>query len=286
MRQEEPNGSLANYGRREQAEWLGTLPPQDGSLTLYRATPTGEAIAPGDYVTNDKRYAVRHIENNLDGSGKITQTDATLDDIYPADGPMEFWYVPKTAMAVKTAAKVQKPGKNKAWVRLDAPQEIVKVHKAFTKTIDEDDLYTEKAEKKGDWHFGIETEVHITVKWGLESDDPDPVTECLEGEKGGTVTVGKTEIFDSDEKNDVLVVRCSSKALARLHKKLTDDLDVPDTHPEYKPHLTIAYFKKGKAKKYQEAADKAFSGKGLKWDFDKVVFEDSEDKDTAVKLEA
>ena len=185
----------------------------------------------------------------------------------------------------KTAAKVQKDDKKFAWVKLDAPSDIVKVHQAFAKTIEEDDLYKEESEKKGDWHFGIETEVHITVKWGLESDDPEPVLDSMKGETGGTVTVGKTEIFDTDEKNDVLVIRCESSALQKLHKKLTEDLDIPDKYPEYKPHLTIAYFKKGKAKKYQKAADEAFSGKNLKWDFDEIVFEDSEDKETTVKLE-
>ena len=109
MRQEEPQGSLANYETREQAEWLGRRTvPADGNLTLYRATPTGEAIGPGDYVTNDQDYAQEHIRANLGGEGKITQIEATLDDIYPADGPKEFWYVPKslTREAVAPAKSV------------------------------------------------------------------------------------------------------------------------------------------------------------------------------------
>ena len=96
MRQEEPQGSLANYGGRELAEWLGKPPPPDGKLTLYRATPTGEPIRPGDYVTNERAYAEQHIAANLGGKGKITKLVATLDDIYPADGPKEFWFAPKS----------------------------------------------------------------------------------------------------------------------------------------------------------------------------------------------
>lgn len=96
MRQEEPEGSLANYDNQSKGEWLrGQAPPKDGKLTLYRATPKGEEIKPGDYVTNSLQYAKDHIKNNLGNKGKISKIEATLDDIYPADGPGEFWYAPK-----------------------------------------------------------------------------------------------------------------------------------------------------------------------------------------------
>mgnify|MGYP001563414270 CR=1 FL=1 len=96
MRREEPGGSLANYDVQSTREWLrGQTPPADGNLTLYRATPTGEEIKPGDYVTNSLQYAKDHIKANL-GKGKIAKIEATLDDIYPADGPGEFWYAPKS----------------------------------------------------------------------------------------------------------------------------------------------------------------------------------------------
>ena len=94
MRQE--GGSLATYGEREQREWLGGIePPKSGKITLYRATPTGEAIRPGDYVTNSLEYAKLHIESNLGGTGKVAAVEATLSEIFPADGPKEFWYAPQ-----------------------------------------------------------------------------------------------------------------------------------------------------------------------------------------------
>ncbi len=102
MRKVEPNGSLANYDEQSQKEWLrGQAPPEDGKLTLYRATPSGEKIKPGDYVTNSLQYAKDHIKNNLGGEGKITKIEATLDDIYPADGPGEFWYAPMSLESLK-----------------------------------------------------------------------------------------------------------------------------------------------------------------------------------------
>ncbi|MCK4525987.1 hypothetical protein KAW18_01345, partial [candidate division WOR-3 bacterium] len=90
-------GSLETYDLQSQAEWLGDKhPPKDGKLTLYRATPTGEEIKPGDYVTNDLAYAKLHIKANLGGKGKIAKIEAILDDIFPADASKEFWYAPKS----------------------------------------------------------------------------------------------------------------------------------------------------------------------------------------------
>lgn len=106
MRMEEPAGSLANYDERSQSEWLGESPPADGRLTLYRATPAGDAIAPGDYVSNDKAYVQGHIDADLGGKGKITSMKATLDDLYPADGPKEFWYVPEDVGKVPAQVKL------------------------------------------------------------------------------------------------------------------------------------------------------------------------------------
>jgi hypothetical protein len=95
MRKE--GGSLEGYDARSQTEWLGgKQPPKDGKLTIYRATPTGAKIKPGDYVTNELAYAELHIKSNLGGKGRVTKTEATLDDLFPADGPKEFWYAPKS----------------------------------------------------------------------------------------------------------------------------------------------------------------------------------------------
>ena len=121
MRQEEPNGSLANYNQQNQKEWLrGKTPDPTGKVILYRSTPEGESIKPGDYVTNSYQYAKDHITANLGGKGKITQIKATYDDIYPADGPGEFWYAPKSIEPAKGVGK--ELGKSK-----QLPEQIQKV---------------------------------------------------------------------------------------------------------------------------------------------------------------
>lgn len=93
-------GSLADYGIREQLEWLGGQSVDPGStLTVYRAMMVRGEVQPGDYVSNSKDYAQAHIENNMGGVGVIVEVIAHLDEIFPADGPKEFWYLPRSLEA-------------------------------------------------------------------------------------------------------------------------------------------------------------------------------------------
>jgi 2'-5' RNA ligase len=180
------------------------------------------------------------------------------------------------------AEKVQSGDENFSWVRLDVPENIKKIHSKTTKEIDEKDLYKEE-KVAGDWTHGIEDKPHLTVKYGLEFDEPDKVIDALKKEKGGTVQIKEVEIFDN-ENYDVLVVRCESKALDKIHSRLTRILNIEDKYPEYKPHITIAYFKKGRAKKYEDMVVETFITSKLSFDFNEVIFEDRKDKDTPIKL--
>ena len=182
----------------------------------------------------------------------------------------------------KKSKKVQPKEENFAWVSLGVPKEIKEVHSDFTEFIASDDLYIEK-KGRNDWSYGIEDDPHITVKWGIDFDDPEPIKEALDGEKGGNVTLEDIEIFEQDD-YDVLVVKCKSKSLSKLHQKLTNDLNIEDKYPTYNPHITVAYLKKGMAKKYADMAKRWFTYYLLDFDFDTVVFEDTKDKKTSIKL--
>lgn len=108
LRQED--GSLATYSLDAQKEWFGaydghsryrTAVPKNGMVTIYRAGG-GDPIKPGDYVTESRAYAQGHIENNLGGEGTIVSMVVSLDDLFPADGPHEFWYAPAALDAFKS----------------------------------------------------------------------------------------------------------------------------------------------------------------------------------------
>ena len=175
----------------------------------------------------------------------------------------------------KKAKKSDEELKEYSWTYVDAPELIFKHVLAYGKNIPDSQLYTED----GDWSYGRETDPHITLKWGLHADEPKEVKECLKDQKGGSLKLGETDIFEN-ENFDVLIVKVDSDDMKRLNKHLRDNLEHTDTHPNYKPHLTIAYLQPGEGKKYK--GDKRFNG--LKWNFDTVYFGDKEDNITKIEI--
>jgi len=118
-----------------------------------------------------------------------------------------------------------------------------------------DDILSEE----GDAH-GREDYPHVTVKYGIHSESSDESEELLEGEKAFEITLGEVSTFVNDDKPyDVVKIDIESKDLHKLNKKISDNLEATDTHPEYHPHLTLAYVKKGEGEKFVGNED--FKGK-------------------------
>lgn len=182
-----------------------------------------------------------------------------------------------------TAEKVQPKHNNFSWAFINVPENIMNAHSLVVKKINKDDLYIEKTEKNGDWSFGIEDNVHITVKYGFDFNDPQPAINVLIGENGGNVEISTVEIFKQDN-YEVLVVRVKSKVLNNLHDKLTKALNIYDSYPEYSPHITIAYFKRGRAYRYMDISRKAFVNCDLDFCFDELIFEDTKNHQTKISL--
>lgn len=105
---------------------------------------------------------------------------------------------------------------------------------------------------------GRESEAHVTVKYGLHTADARKVKNVLAGEPPIKLTLGKVSIFPAKETDtqrggdqyDVVKVDVDSADLRRLNKKVSDALQVTDSHPTYQPHATIAYVKPGLGAKY------------------------------------
>jgi N12 class adenine-specific DNA methylase/2'-5' RNA ligase len=104
---------------------------------------------------------------------------------------------------------------------------------------------------------GREDKPHVTVKFGLHTDDVAEVRRVLAGEPPITLTLGKTSLFPAKEgaDYDVVKVDVDSPDLHRLNAKIAGALEHTDTHPDYKPHATIAYVKAGLGEKYVGLSD-------------------------------
>ena len=99
---------------------------------------------------------------------------------------------------------------------------------------------------------GRETKPHVTVKFGIHGDNVAAVRRALAGEGPIRLRFGKTSMFPNGESGsgDVVKVDVISPDLHRLNRKIAAAVRTTDTHPEYKPHLTIAYVKPGRGKRY------------------------------------
>lgn len=105
---------------------------------------------------------------------------------------------------------------------------------------------------------GRETDAHVTVKYGLHTDDVSDVEEFTDGYGPISLTFGETGYFAGDE-YDVLFVEVDSPELVELNALISEGLSVTDTYPEYHPHATIAYLKSGLGARY--AGNTEFVGK-------------------------
>lgn len=152
-----------------------------------------------------------------------------------------------------------KPKFDKSSTQVTLPPAEAKPFQDFAKAIPEADVYTE------DGDYGRETEPHITALYGINNDDVEPVRKALAGIGPVTVTLGETSAFENKDKPyDVLKVGVDSPALKAVNAAIKKATDNSSDFPDYKPHLTLAYVKKGAAKKY--VGDKAFAGKTITFD--------------------
>lgn len=129
---------------------------------------------------------------------------------------------------------------------------------------------------------GREDKPHITVKYGLHTNDAEDLKTLLAPLAPFEVTLKKTSIFagKGEIDYDVVKIDVESAELRAINKLIADNLEVTDTHPKYVPHLTIAYVQKGKGANYID--DSTFAGQKIY--FDKITFSDKNRNKTVIKL--
>jgi 2'-5' RNA ligase len=117
---------------------------------------------------------------------------------------------------------------------------------ALQSKIPKDDLY----EEEGDRSYGVENEPHVTVLYGIHSDEVSE-KEVLDLVKGmdwkRQIMIGNPGLFEN-EKYDVLKLSATAPWLKDANKELCDKLPYSNDYPDYNAHVTVAYLKPGKGK--------------------------------------
>jgi 2'-5' RNA ligase len=126
--------------------------------------------------------------------------------------------------------------------------------------------------------WGLETTVHCTIKYGIETNDVNPLREIAKMTKPISLVLGKTSIFSTNPDYDVVKIDVLSQDLRNLNKLIKDSVPCTDTFPVYMPHVTIGYCKSGSGQKY--VGNTMFEGK--QFTFNKFIFSPSEGEDVSL----
>jgi 2'-5' RNA ligase len=116
------------------------------------------------------------------------------------------------------------------------------------KNVSDDDIFVSQTDPT----YGREDEIHITILYGIHSDQSDEVEKTIKGVGPIKAKLGKVKIFSNPYKFDVVVVGVISEDLERLNQKLTETVTYTNRYGKYDPHLTIAYVKKGKGWRHND----------------------------------
>jgi hypothetical protein len=115
--------------------------------------------------------------------------------------------------------------------------------------ISKEDLY----EEEDDDSYGLETEPHVTVLYGLheEVEDEKLIDFVKEFCKSSPIEIqiSKMGVF-KNSKFEVLKFDVESSTLKSLNKQISENFPYTTKFPTYEPHITIAYLKKGTCQKY------------------------------------
>lgn len=128
--------------------------------------------------------------------------------------------------------------------------------------------------------FGREDDIHITLIYGLHTNDPEEVAGLFKYEKPFKCSLGEISVFENNKKFDVLIIKVICKELHRLNQKMRSNLKATESFPVYVPHVTICYLEKGKGEKFKH--NKFFDKEEFL--LDHVYFSSKNGKKTLIKL--
>jgi 2'-5' RNA ligase len=140
---------------------------------------------------------------------------------------------------------------------------------AWSDDLADEDLY----EQPG---YGREEELHVTVLFGLHTDSPAIAKEIARRTEPFTVELGEMSLFTDNPSFEVLKIEVKCPELHELNTLFRKRAEYTNKHPDYKPHVTVAYLKKGRGWKY-EGVDEF---DGMLFEPDVLIFSDRDRRQT------
>ncbi len=117
--------------------------------------------------------------------------------------------------------------------------------------IPETELYKPEDSKDG-FEYGLETESHVTLAPCLDNDiNVDKLKALLRPLNDYKSIVTDISVFENED-FDVLKCSVSSNVMKDTNSLIASEYEIHSEYKQYKPHMTIAYLKKGFAKKYKK----------------------------------
>jgi 2'-5' RNA ligase len=120
------------------------------------------------------------------------------------------------------------------------PEEIATKIRAFSLALPDADIFEPDDEEYGRVR---PDEVHITCKYGIHTTNPEELVELLANQEMVRLVLRGVTAFNN-ENHIVLKIDVESEDLTRLNALVSSRLKCTDTHPEYHPHITIAYLQR------------------------------------------
>jgi 2'-5' RNA ligase len=101
---------------------------------------------------------------------------------------------------------------------------------------------------------------HVTLQNGIMCDDSSELEKLFAHLPAMKASLGPIGVFRQDDKDyDVIHIEVLCDDLHAANAMVSDLLEVNNPHSEYRPHITLAYVKKGSGKRFDGLKD--FAGK-------------------------
>lgn len=150
-----------------------------------------------------------------------------------------------------------------ASTQFQLPEDLDRDVRTLSELIDEKDLAED----------GRVDDPHVTLRYGIESDEAADAVRQAVGEEGPIeATLGEVTVFPAtpERPSDVVKIDIESPRLLELHRRVAEAVPSVDTQDAYRPHITLGYVQPGLGERYAREWGDVLAGRPFQ--LDELVF--------------